>query len=173
MQENNLAICIFGDTSDVLEKVQNCCIQKYKNFNISFFHVKDNNVFKSLWLTANEKRQNELLNNIDYDICLGLNIHHSHLIHYINIPAKLKDSSLYYCRGQYNASTITTSICPSGFYSNSFIFDLTSNFYLTKIQDQNLRNDTLWERFYFHLKYLQIKTKCIDYENSNLFKWAT
>jgi hypothetical protein len=167
-----LAVCLFGESVE-------CGYEEYiKNVigmdNLYIFHVPNNDLLKSLWLTADKKRQYEICSNLDFDICLGLRTNELNILEYINVD-KVKVSCgqnvFYYPKGYFYNNC--TSIHLNGFYSSSFIFDRVSEFLFADIDASFLNVKTLGSIFYYYLKYINIKLECVNYENSSLFKRTT
>ena len=168
---SKIAVCIFGREDKNISAIKEKCKILFSD-NIDFFFEPNNCVFTSLWLTANKKRQNELLAKKEYDLCLGIMSSSIDIIDIIKV-SPVVNNVLYYSTGRFNGTKCSTEIIPSGFYADSITFDRASEFVFTKIKKENLRVDNIESRFYFHLKYLKINTECINYENSSLFKWTT
>jgi len=167
---NNLAVCIFGNGKTNVTQIKNKCTEAFVDYNITFFYIPDNNEFRSLWLTANEKRQYEIFNGRDFNLCMGIRDTDTSIINDIKIKSSINTNILYFSIGRFNNKYYCTEIEPTGFYATSHIFDRVAEFIFTKITQINLRVDNVSARFYFHLKYLKIKTECVNYENSYLFK---
>lgn len=186
-QKTNLAICIYGleENRELVDKI------KYENNIIFptcrttyFENVGDPDLYKNLWLASSKKRQNELINSSEYNICIAYNISDKFVSEYLFSPTNptysliitsstFEDTSsdkLYYVKGGYRPTRAFTEVSPSIFFSSSLIFDLASNFSVARpsfsIEINRGQDD---EDFYYFLKTIRIKTECINYENRKLF----
>ncbi len=176
---HNLAICFYGvNDSNYAEAVEKCTLQ-FSSYQKTFFCATDNDVIKALWLSSFKKSESELLNNTEFDICIAINLQNLHLVPYITIPENL-DNSLYFLTGWFNQLNYTTGVGVDVFFAKSQTFNRASEFYLYKSttlykHDGFTRNRVLpiEEDFFYHLKVFYLPTKCIQYENRNLFKWST
>lgn len=172
MNNNQVAICIFGN-NDNLNTIKDQITSKFVTSKLDFFNVPDASLYKSLWLTANQKRQQELLRKKDYDICIGVNAQDHAILSVMGNPSFIDSNTLYFTEGEHIRRFNQTKVTISVFYSSSWVFDRVSEFMFTDVPPSYKRLNTDEENFYFHLKYLKIKTQCTNYENCNLFKRTT
>jgi len=177
----DLAVCLYGISNTNEHVIKQYCADNLSYlYNINYFnHYEDNDIYNNLWKVSFKKRQTELINKKDFDVCLAIDtsddtadlfLNHKILlnIHYYN-----KDK-IYFAKGDFFSLKGSTGASPQIFFSNSVTFDLACNFGLklhTLPKDRKL--GTIGEDFYYFLKTLKIKTECINYENSDLFKRTT
>ncbi len=176
-----IAICLYGLSTDTnLARTKLLCSSIFKFGQITYFEsFVSNSIYENLWISAFKKRQHELDSKQVFDICLAIDTTNS-----IDILSKLeiaelniikyREDKLYFIAGEYFSDRGSTAISPSVFFSNSLIFDLACNF--GKVFDKLppfRKAKTIEEDFYYFLKTLKIKTRCISYENSSLFKRTT
>lgn len=185
----NLAICIYGskENRELVQRIRSENDRIFSGHQVTYFEITSDPVLhKNLWLASFKKRQHELNNIVEFDVCLALNIDDEWIVDFlyspsnpaINLiidPPKFKNISnekLYFIKGAYSKGY--TIISPSIFFASSLIFDLACNFGVARPMFPIERGrGTDEEDFYFFLKTLRIKTECTNYENSSLFKRTT
>lgn len=175
-----IAICLYGLPTDTIDHTKLLCSSIFKSEHITYFESFDSScMYTNLWISAFKKRQHELDSKLVFDICLAIDVTSSIVIlskpeiAELNI-SKYREEKLYFVAGEYFSDRGSTAISPSVFFSNSLIFDLACNF--GKVFDKLppfRKAKTIEEDFYYFLKTLKIKTRCISYENSSLFKRTT
>lgn len=185
---HDLCICYYGTNNgeETITKIHNIWA---KTFNISnlIYHMDYStpDLYHNLWRCAMKKRQHDLTERISFKTVLVINtdspsvteyLTDFKLFHLIIDPAELldtKDDVLYYCMGEFLPNN-TTAIDTSIFYSNNVIFDMVANFGLVVDSLRIKRNNTNdFSNFFYYLKTLKIKAKCVNYENRGLFKRST
>lgn len=182
----SIAVCMFGASID-LSKIS--AIESYlksifdEKYRLIFFNnFTYTHYLKNLFNVCYEKQKYEFENNIIFEGCIALNIDHSTVVDNLLIAEKdikffqkLDVNTLYFLSGD-NTNT-KTRIDMTGFFANSFVFDTVCNFPIIDINVDQDRDDDIptkiEEKFYWFAKSLKIKTKCINYENSSLFKRTT
>lgn len=172
---SELAVCLYGSkNSDPMITKEFCNSELGDKFHIHFYEYFENDdPLINLWTVNFNKRQYEIKNTKEYSVCLALNVNATNESLPIEKYLPLNDQ-LYYIMGGFDIPTQTTFISLSAFFANSYIFDMVCSFGLVKGKWQNLiKSRNIEEEFYFYLKTLKIKTGCINYENSSLFKWTT
>jgi hypothetical protein len=179
---NNLAICLYGTSIDNVSIIKHYCEDALKylldSYNITYFeNVEDADIYLSLWKVAFKKRQEELIKKNDFDICLAIDTSDDNVNRFSNFEPLLSnihyynDKKIYFSTGTFFPERGSTSVSPQIFFSNSLMFDLACNFGLKRhTLPSNRKLGTIGEDFYYFLKTLKIKTECINYENSDLFK---
>lgn len=176
-----IAICLYGLPTSTVDYTNKLCSSIFKiSDHITYFEsFESNNLYENLWICAFKKRQHELNSKRVFDVCLAVDTTNSidilsnPEIATINIT-DYREEKLYFIAGEYFYDRGSTAISPAVFFSNSLIFDLACNF--GKVLDQLptfRKSKTIEEDFYYFLKTLKIKTKCVNYENSSLFKRST
>ena len=181
----SLAICLYGTNKDSGVELKQLLDKQFTEFNISYFESYDDaDHYKNLWLSSFKKRQRELEIDTDFDACLAIDVTDIELAQLLKSdfytvlqPYKLNDIQhhvVYFLKGAFYPVRVSTAISTSGFYADSVTFDLACNFNtLAGKLSANTKAITCEEEFYYFLKTLKIKTECINYENSSLFKWTT
>lgn len=166
-----IACCFYGNKlpDDTISKI--CSDLTGENIHVTTFMSYSDDKFKSLESVAHIKRKYEIVNKFDFDICIAID----GITDSIIIPEPIDDNTVYYYSGAFiNASTL---ICPGLFLAVSEIFDRACEFNINlpninahwlPLEQQNSSG-----KFFYHLKSLMIKTKCINYENSSLFIRST
>lgn len=186
MYKPHIALCTIGSSfdSNEVEKIEShIYMLTRKNFFLSCFRdFNSDSVIKNLFNVCWNKQQYEYQHRIFFDICIAINANlfysydGTNLLDDLSIKYLLNPEleTLYFLSGKtgrFNGIQLT------GFFCNSFLFDLVCNYSLLdiKINEDRLGGiPTLFdERFYWFLKSYKIKTQCINYENSNLFKRST
>lgn len=181
----SIAVCLYGKEFDQskIEKIESYFYMLLKeNNNISFFKsFTDIDMMENLCNICWHKQTHEFENKVLFDSCLAINsdlfLDYSDPLIDVNNLEDLENpniNTLYFLTG---TSKRFIEIEPTGFFCNSFIFDLVCNYSFTnlKIDEDRLGGipRLLGERFYWFIKSFKIKTQCINYENSNLFKRST
>jgi hypothetical protein len=176
---NTVAICLYGNSDTNYDSVVKKCETKFSTFTKSYFCVIDNDPLKALWMSSFKKAETEILNNTEFDICIAIDLNKPMLLNFIRIPDEI-DNSVYYVRGWFNNSRHFSGVDFGSFFSKSQTFNRACEFYLYKSassydDDGFTRGRVLpdEEEFFYHLKVFYLPTKCINYENSNLFKRTT
>ena len=175
-----LAICLYGLQTDTVDHIKLLCSSIFKFEHITYFEGFDSScMYENLWISAFKKRQHELDSKRVFDVCLAIDATSS--IDILSKPkiaelniSKYREEKLYFIAGEYFYDRGSTAISPSIFFSNSLIFDLACNFGKVFYKLPTFRKaKTIEEDFYYFLKTLKIKTRCVNYENSSLFKRTT
>lgn len=169
-----LAVCLYNNFDDgpAVAHIKNFLLEKYTNYTIQFFenYSPDNDSIKNLWLSAFKKESYELDSDRIFDLCLAINTSHVDLLETINIPQIIYDK-LYYVSGFANMFISSTGIDLNIFFAKTTIFDIACNFYLAKdFLPKDKKGTSIEESFYYYCKGFKIKTECVNYENSSLFK---
>lgn len=181
-----LAICFYGTVADInLEEIKKNCSTRFPEYDIVYFeNFGDIKPLKNLWLCSFKKRQYELDNGIEFNICIAVDPSVDWVSMWLNSinPLMILDSSklksisddiLYFPKGSCSIRAVT-SVPVCMFFASSHIFDLACNFIIALPSlPRDRYTTTIDEDFYFFLKTLKIKTECSNYENSSLFKRAT
>jgi hypothetical protein len=170
-----LAVCLYGALNNSVPNIKNQCLILFgKTYELLYFeNFEDTDLYKNLWFANFKKRQYEIENNSEFDVCLALGTNQMVLSHILRIPETLREK-LYFAKGEYFSRVASTAISPSIFFSNSLIFDVVCNFGLVyKSLPPGRKSKLLEEDFYYFLKTLKIETECINYENRSLFKRTT
>lgn len=170
----NLAICLYGskdsDSTSIKELCKSMFSEKYK---IDFFeHYEDEDLYKNLWLVNFKKRQFEINRLTDFEVCLALDVTHP-WGHELPIPSLTltDDDVLYFVKGEFKLLSNKTLVSPVAFFAKSYIFDAACAFtsMVSNVTDA-INTKSIEEAFYYYLKTLKIKTRCVNHENGNLFK---
>lgn len=180
--KTRIAICLYGlptDTVDV-NRIKLLCssIFKFPNRITYFESFGSNCIYENLWISAFKKRQHELDSKRVFDVCVAIDASRIDILSELEIAklniSEYREEKLYFVVGEYFSSQSSTAISPAIFFANSLIFDCVCNFgkVFDKLPDYR-KAKTIEEDFYFFLKTLKIKTRCINYENSSLFKRST
>jgi hypothetical protein len=171
----NIAICLFGDKPcfGVDSELETWLNSLRNDNNILMFESCDVCVYKSIWLSSNLKRQHEIKAKIDFDLCIALHTSQLAEVNNIHILPKLQPDVLYFSNGGINLKTLRTRVCMNGMYSQSVTFDRVCEFIFYDTPYLASSDMIMEERFYYYVKSLNIRTECINYENSSLFKRAT
>jgi hypothetical protein len=182
----NIAVCMFGSRMD-LSKIHS--IESYitsifnEKYQVAFFNnFTHADYLKNLFSVCYQKQKYEFENNIIFEGCIALNMDHAAVVDNLLIAEKdikffqkLDVNTLYFLSGGNRNNK--TRIDMTGFFANSFVFDTVCNFPIIDITVSRDRNEAIpneiEEKFYWFAKSLKIKTKCINYENSSLFKRTT
>lgn len=179
--KTRIAICLYGLPTDTVGRTKLLCSSIFKFSDpITYFESFGSScVYENLWISAFKKRQHELDSKQVFDVCLAIDTTSS--IDILSKPeiaelniSEYREEKLYFITGEYFSNRGSTAISPSVFFSNSLIFDLACNF--GKVFDKLptfRKTETIEEDFYYFLKTLKIKTRCVNYENSSLFKRTT
>jgi len=170
-----IAVCLYGSSNSNVLGIQN-----YLNalgYDITYFEHYEDDIYRSLWVSAFKKRQQELDKRQEFDICLAVDssnktlelfARHNNLL--LNISS-YKDNKIYFVRGSFVQGQGSTNVSPQIFFSNSLTFDFACNFgteYKTLPIDR--KQGGIGTDFYYFLKTLKIKTECINFENTELFE---
>jgi len=166
-----IAICFYGKPPT--NKVRELINEKFKEFEFIEFESYDSNEFKSLLDVSFKKRDYEIENNINFSACIAINSTDTDAIKLLH-PLRIKIVTynvIYFIKGCFDETRYRTGINPEIFYATSLTFDRICEYYtnlknLCMAQNPSSRPE---EVFYFHIKSLLLKAKCIDYENSGLF----
>jgi hypothetical protein len=170
-----IAVCLYGTSNSNLPGIQN-----YLNslcYNITYFEHYEDDVYRSLWVSAFKKRQQELDNREEFDICLAVQLSNETLELFAKYDSLLSnitsytDNKIYFVKGSFVQGQGSTNVSPQIFFSNSLTFDFACNFgteYKTLPVDR--KQGGIGTDFYYFLKTLKIKTECINFENTELFE---
>lgn len=170
-----LALCFYGKMpADAALKEK--AISRYPNCQCTVFESYDSDSrSKALMNVAFLKRQQEILNYTDFDVCLAIDTEKDLLAHTL-IRSIIKPDTLYFTKGYYLTKRGgVTGVSPEIFYADSMTFDRAAEFFIG-LQNTDLEwltSRRVEEIFFYHLKSLAIKTECINRENSDMFIRAT
>ena len=183
-----MAICLYGRSAEQVELIKQNCSSVFREHDINYFYnFNSSDSYQNLFTSVFEKRTFEITNSFEFDICMALNVNtDSEIYQYIKSevlmkllinPTKVKNIDyeiLYYPLGGINFTKAMTIVNTDSFFASSLTFDLASNFSVGYKDLPNGRKSIEPKYdFYYFLKSLKIKTKCINYENSSLFKRTT
>jgi len=164
-----LAVCFYGiklADSVIIDLV----LEKFKEYDISIFNECNPTTSVALLKVAHRKHSEEILNKHDYDICMAVHTSAHNLIQHTTIK-NLEPNFLYFTKGYFNEPDRSTGVSKEIFYATSLTFDRACEFKinLNYIDKRWLRSQGPEALFYYHLKSLNIRTECIDCENSHMF----
>lgn len=164
-----LAVCFYGDVLPSVDTMHSV-FEKFKHYQISMFTGVSERKTQALLKSAFDKRKVEISKMFEFDICLAIDSSASELIKYTAVTPGYPNT-IYFTKGFYKHSTMSTGVNPSVFYGRSLTFDRACEFdvNLNHINYKWLRGNTLEELFHYHLKSLDIRTRCINRENSDMF----
>lgn len=181
---SKIAICLYGTDRTYLDQARRSFSTTFGD--ITFFEeIDETDIYWSLFKSCYSKRQFELAARYEFDVCLALNVSGNsdlaqflksdHLINILISPHKLiitDEETLYFAAGHFkNHGVSVTVISLDAFFASSIIFDLACNFGVAHdCLPKGRPTNSPGEDFYYFLKTLKIKTECINYENSYLFK---
>jgi hypothetical protein len=180
----DIAICLYGpqhyDTSATRYLCQEQLSSKFNN--VAFYeHVGDSDPYKNLWLVSHKKRIEEINMREDYVMCLAIDASYQwpdnkipiHIFSGFSLRPQFHEK-LYYLQGGINLPRGATAISLTGFFASSLIFDLACNYGLVRGKlPPGIKASSIEEEFYHYVKSLKIKTECVNYEDSSLFKRTT
>lgn len=157
----SVAICVFGN-----KKLSELSIPVISEHQV-VFNVANADCWKSLWLTANAKRNYEIDNHVEFNLCLGINTPHVSILDTFKLSSTYDKETFYFYDGYFTGHTV--GINPTMFLASSHIFDIVSHYHVS-LHGNDLAKP---EEFYHFIKKFAITTQCINYENSSLFKRPT
>jgi organic radical activating enzyme len=169
--KQKIAVCLYGSQGANLIKIKEHFNEKLsQTFNIDYYaHFDDTDLYKNLWISNFKKRQVEIEDNFEYYACIAFDVSKDWDDTLLIPEENIENNTLYFLKGGMNDIQAATKIDLSIFFANSHIFDIVCSYELVR-KSINLVNE---EAFYYYLKTLKINTKCINYENSSLFKRPT
>jgi hypothetical protein len=161
-----LAICYFGK-KDEREKVLDLARKKFSNYEVTLFASIGEDKAHNLWKASLQKRNYEIENQIEFDVCVG--VCSTNFVNFNNTNInELVKNKVYYTSGYYLKAAHRTGAHLNIFYCQSIEFDRVAEFFHSvKSIDTGLTKES--EQFFYHLKTLNFDTECINYENSSLF----
>lgn len=165
-----LAVCFYGTNTESTKLVDSVKF-KFSNFKVTIFSATHQERSAALLISCNKKRSHELSIFKEFDICLAVDTLVGELIDFTEIKNELKNNIVYYTKGYFRSDRRSTGVSPSIFYAKSLTFDRAAEFKtnLQYIETGWLREITPESVFFYHLNTMNIKTECINYENSSLF----
>ena len=157
-----VALCVYSDDTN----------HKHVDSNIGsvgceIFSCYDENLLQALKNVSIKKRQFEVKNVCEFDICVAFNPKNAD-IKDIDI-SYIRNNTIFYAYGNVSTERYRVGANPSLFYSCSIEFNRACEFV------DNLNNIrpfdplSLDEKFIFHIRSLFLKDECVNYENSSLF----
>lgn len=164
-----LAVCFYGNELETQAHL-NLVFEKFKEFDISTFSSNAAEKLDALQYVAHKKHTYEILQKCNFDVCLALDTASIDLLNYTYID-NIENNFVYFTKGFFKHKTVSTGVSAEIFYASSLTFDraceMKTN--LAYIDMGWLRGHDPAELFYYHLKSLNIRTECINCENSNMF----
>jgi hypothetical protein len=164
-----IAFCTYNLDSNIKISIS----KKFNEYDVSFFEIdRTDNIYLDILSLSRIKRNYELDNYIDFDICALMTTNIK--IEDINIDNITDNEFIFYSGKQ--ISSVIIEIDYNFYYSATRIFDRAAEFMYNK-DIGNIKNAfgevSSAGLFYCHLKSLGIKTRCMNVENSSLFIRAT
>ncbi len=164
-----LAVCFYGHESETQAHLD-LVFEKFKEFNISIFSSNAEDKLTALQEAAHKKHTSEILQKHNYDVCLAIDTSSIDLLYYTTIN-NIENNFVYFTKGFFKRNTVSTGVSTEIFYASSLTFDRACEMKINSeyIDIEWLRGRDSAELFYYHLKSLNIRTECINRENSNMF----
>ncbi len=170
-----LALCFYGKIPATdIQKAE--AIARFSNRDCILFENYDTaSRSKSLMNVSYLKRQFEILNHFSFDTCVAIDSESDALMHTV-LRYHARPGFVYFTKGYYLTSHGgTTGVNPEIFYAESMTFDRAAELCIgmQNMDSDWMTSDRIEEIFYLHLKSLDIKTECVNCENSDMFIRAT
>jgi len=160
-----LAVCIYSfKDGRIITDIR----RLFSEYSVTVICDMSNDVAQSIYNVSLMKRDREILNKADFDICMAINGSCS-LDEYMRISTEPSLNTIYFSSGILHYRSISINF--DMFYGKSSSFDRACEFNLNlkNIQlDRLYKSSTLGDKFYFHLKSLNLNPRCINHENSDL-----
>jgi len=147
------AVCIWGEKYPVSSQIQKTC-EIYNLSPSNVFFSKDIDIWRSLWLVNQEKKQQEINTDRIYQSVAYVNLNKIADISEV-IENILEKNTVYYLNGSHTWAG-GTEIDPYVFYCDSMAGDIVSNFIWNRRYEYNIERD-----FYHHIKTYKLKTRCL------------
>lgn len=157
----NIACCFFGDKI-LPETIENVCanLTVAGVQNALPFTYYNNDTFRSLRTVALIKRRYEIVNKIEFDVCIAIGKDIDNVV----LPEVINENTVYYYKGDF-VNGDTTLVDYTLFTAETLTFDRACEF-ATNMPNINMHwlnepQRSLNGQFFYHLKSLMIRTKYI------------
>lgn len=162
-----IALCCFGKDTTNKTKILSEIEKKFRNSIIHLFSFEDCDKNISLWKTSLLKRDFEIRNNMEFDLCIGINSDALISFDDFILPEKIEDNRVYFTIGWFNHKRWRTCLDLRSFFCKSVEFDRMAELHESvKFMPADLPEE---EKVFYHVKTLIFDPICSKHENSSLF----